>query len=74
MKMKNPPHPGLHVKHEIEALELSVSQTAQALGVTRLQLHRLIARQNAISAEMALRLETVIGGTADMWLRLQTAY
>jgi addiction module HigA family antidote len=74
MAMKNPPHPGLHVKDEIEALKLSVSQAAGSLGVTRSQLHRLIAGESAISAEMALRLETVVGGSADMWLRLQAAY
>jgi antitoxin HigA-1 len=74
MVMKNPPHPGFHVKDEIEALDMSVSKIASALGVTRSQLHRLIAGQSAISAEMALRLEAVIGGTADMWLSLQAAY
>ena len=70
MPMKNPTHHGLHVKQEIEALDMSVSQTATALGVTRSQLHRLIAGQSAISAEMALCLEVVIGGSADMRLRL----
>ncbi len=73
MPMKNPPHPGLHVREEIDALGLSVSKAAQALGITRSQLHRVLAG-SAISAEMALRLETVIGSTADMWLRLQAAY
>lgn len=74
MPMKNPPHPGLHVKDEIEALELPVGKAAVALGITRSQLHRVISGQSGISAEMALRLETVIGGSADLWLRLQAAY
>ena len=72
--MKNPPHPGLHVRDEIDALGRSVSKAADALGATRSQLHRVLAGQSAISAEMALQLETVIGSTADMWLRLQAAY
>ena len=74
MPMKNPPHPGLHVRDEIDVLGLSVSKAADALGITRSQLHRVLAGKSAISAEMALRLETVIGSTADMWLRLQAAY
>lgn len=74
MPMKTPSHPGLHVREEIDALGLSVSKAADALGITRSQLHRILAGQSAISAEMALRLETVIGSTADMWLRLQAAY
>ena len=74
MPMKNPPHPGLHLRDEIDALGLSVSKAADAFGITRSQLHRVLAGQSAISAEMALRLETVIGSTADMWLRLQAAY
>ena len=74
MPMKSPPHPGLHVKDEIEALELPVGKAAVALGITRSQLHRVISGQSGISAEMALRLETVIGGSADLWLRLQAAY
>ena len=34
--MKNPPHPGLHVRHDcLESLQLSVTKGAEALGVTR---------------------------------------
>lgn len=74
MPMKNPPHPGLHVMDEIEALELPVGKAATALGITRSQLYRIVSGQSGISAEMALRLEAVIGGSADLWLRLQAAY
>jgi antitoxin HigA-1 len=30
--------------------------------------------ESSISAEMALRIEAVIGGSADLWLRMQVAY
>ena len=72
--MKNPPHPGHGLKDEIEALGLSVAELAKALDVTRQQLYRLIKGQCGITPEMAYRLERVIGGSADFWLRLQMSY
>ncbi|OXT01644.1 addiction module antidote protein, HigA family [Notoacmeibacter marinus] len=74
MTMKNPCHPGELVKSDLEALKLSVAKGADALGVTRSQLHRVIKGDSAISPEMAVRLEAVIGGSADTWLRMQSAY
>ena len=36
MTMKNPPHPGLSVRHDcIEPLGLTITEAAQASGVTR---------------------------------------
>lgn len=74
MAMKTPPHPGRLVKGAIEELKLSVAQAAEAIGVTRSALNRVVNGTSSISPEMALRLETVIGSTADAWLRLQAAY
>lgn len=72
--MKNPPHPGRAIKGEIEALGLSIADAAKALGVSRSQLHRVASGESALSPELALKLEVVIGSTADAWLRLQAAY
>ena len=74
MPMKNPPHPGEMIGDEIEALGVSISAAAKALGVTRQQLHNLIAGRSGITPEMAVRLEMAIGGSADTWVRLQTNY
>ncbi|MCP5084910.1 MAG: HigA family addiction module antidote protein [Alphaproteobacteria bacterium] len=74
MPMKNPPHPGGSVKEELEYLGLSIAEGAKALGVTRQQLYKVTTEQSAISPEMALRLEAVIGSTADSWLRMQVAH
>lgn len=72
--MKNPPHPGIGIRDEIEELGLSVAEAAEGLGVTRQQLYRVINGKSGITPEMAFRLEKAIGSTADMWLRLQTSY
>ena len=74
MPMKSPPHPGLGLRDEIEALGLTVAKAADGLGVTRQQLYRVIRGESGVTPEMAIRLEKAIGGTADSWLRLQTAY
>ena len=74
MPMKNPPHPGRIVKGSLTELDLSIAQGAEALGVSRSQLNRVVKGDSAISAEMAVRLAAVIGSTADHWLRMQMAY
>jgi len=74
MPMKKPPHPGLGLKDDFDELGLSIAQAADALGISRSQLHRVVAGKSDISAELALRLEVVIGSTADAWLRQQAAY
>lgn len=74
MAMKTPPHPGRLVKGALDELGLSIAQTATALGVTRAALNRVVNGTSSISPEMALRLEIVIGSTAEAWLRLQAAF
>ena len=74
MPMKNPPHPGLGLRDDIEALGLSVADAAEALGVTRQQLYNVIKGKSSITPEMALRLEKGIGSTAETWIRLQSAF
>jgi len=75
MPMKNPPHPGRIVFEEcIQPLQLSVTAAAAALGVTRNTLSELVNGKRGISPEMAVRLETVFGGSAESWLLQQAQY
>ncbi len=75
MSMKNPPHPGLSVRHDcLEPLGLSVTEGAKALGVTRQALNNLVNGNAGISPEMAVRLDKAFGGGAETWLRIQMAY
>ena len=75
MPMKNPPHPGLSVRHDcLEPLGLSVTEAARRLGVSRKQLSSLVNGHSAISPEIAIRLDKAFGGGAETWRRLQTAY
>lgn len=75
MPMKEPPHPGLSVRHDcLEPFGLSVTAAAKALGVTRQALNNIVNGKAGISPEMAIRLDKAFGGTAEGWLALQTAY
>lgn len=75
MPMKNPPHPGLSVRHDcIEAHDLTITDAAEILGVTRQTLNNLVNGKSGISADMAIRLDKAFGGDAETWLRLQMAY
>ena len=75
MPMKNLPHPGLSVRHDcLEPLDLSVTEAARKLGVSRKQLSSLVNCRSGISPEMAIRLDKAFGGGADVWYHLQTDY
>jgi addiction module HigA family antidote len=74
MPMKNPPHPGEMIGDSLDEMGVSIVDAARALGVTRQQLHNVIAGRSAVAPEMAYRLEKALGSTADAWLRMQAAY
>ena len=66
MPMKNPPHPGLSVRHDcLEPLGLSVTEAARKLGVSRKQLPDIVNCRSGNSPEMAIRLDKAFGGGAD---------
>jgi addiction module HigA family antidote len=74
MEMKNPVRPGLLVNECLNDLGLSVAEAAKGLGVTRQQLHNVIAGRSRVTSEMAIRFERAFGSTADTWLRMQMNY
>jgi addiction module HigA family antidote len=72
-------HPSIRVPHPAESLReislpaLGISKTAfaKALGVSRQTLYDLLDEKQGVTAAMALRLEAVVGSTAEHWLRAQ---
>ena len=75
MKMHNPPHPGEILRGLcLEPLNLSVTETAQALGVSRKTLSSILNGRAGISPEMAVRLSIAFNTTAESWLRQQLQY
>ncbi|MXX47001.1 MAG: HigA family addiction module antidote protein [Chloroflexi bacterium] len=75
MPMKNPPHPGETVLVLcFEPFDLSITDAATHLKVDETYLAALCEGQDRITADLAVRLEQAFGGTAESWLRLQTAH
>jgi addiction module HigA family antidote len=75
MPMRNPPHPGRHIRLEyLDPLGLSITEAARILGVTRANLSNIVNGKSGVSPEMAVRLAKAFGGAAEIWLRLQNAY
>ena len=74
--LRRPPtHPGAILRQDVlPALGLSVTEAARRLGVSRQQLHRVLAETHPLSTEMALRIARLEGNTPDLWLRMQQAY
>ena len=70
--MFNAPHPGEILQEYLEGI--SVTTAAQALGVTRTNLSRILHGHTGISADMALRLSEALGTTPEFWLNLQVQY
>ena len=76
MSMYNPSHPGEILKElVIEPLELTITDVARHLNISRKTLSKVLNGRGAITPEMAVRLELAFKQpSADHWLRLQNAY
>lgn len=73
--MKNPQHPGETIRELcLKPLKLSVTDAADALGISRVSLSELLNGKNGLSPEMAVRLTKAFGSTPEFWLRLQMNY
>jgi len=68
--MYNPAHPG-EVLREFFPEKLTVSDAAKRLGVSRVQLSRLLNARAAMTAEMAIRIAMLTGTSAESWLKNQ---
>jgi len=75
MKMHNPPHPGEILRELcLEPLELTITDAARALGVSRKTLSSILNGRAGISPEMAIRLSIAFDTTAESWLSQQVQY
>jgi len=72
MMMHNPPHPGEVLREWLT--DISVTEAARRLGVTRAALSRVLNGSAGISAEMDLRLSKAIGTTPGSWHAMQCDY
>ena len=68
-------HPGEILKLElIETRELTISKAAEILDITRQSLSNILNGKARIIPIIALKIENVFGGSARLWVNLQSTY
>ena len=72
-RMFNPAHPGEVLKEFLPA-DLTVTEAARRLGVSRVQLSRLLNGRAAMTADMALRVSLLTSTSAESWLSNQVQW
>ena len=71
MQRMDPVHPGECIRESVEAMGWTVGEAPRRLGVSRAAFSRVLNTRAAMSAKMALALETLDRGSADFWVRMQ---
>jgi addiction module HigA family antidote len=69
-RMHNPAHPG-EVLREFLPADMSVTEAAQRLGISRVMLSRVLNGRSSMSADMAIRVGLLTRTTPDTWLSNQ---
>ena len=73
--MHNPPHPGEILKEDyLNELNISVTEAAKALDVSRKALFELLNGHSGISPVMAKKLAKALNTSAEFWMNLQQQY
>lgn len=69
---RKPTHPGTVFYEDVmKPLNLSVTKTAEMLGVSRKVLSDFIHEKCSLSADMALRISIATGISAESWMNMQ---
>lgn len=74
MQMYNPPHPGRILKEALENVPTTVTDFAAHLGVSRVNLSRVLNCRAGITAEMSIRIGEAFGQSPDIWFKMQNAH
>jgi len=57
----------------LEPMHLEISELAEAMGVHRNTLSRLVHDRGTLTAPMAIKLAAALGNTPEFWLNIQHA-
>jgi antitoxin HigA-1 len=71
-KHRRPTPPGeILVRQFLKPLGITLTEFADTLGVTRARLSEIVNGKRGVTPDTALRLERVLGPSAQFWLNLQ---
>jgi len=71
---RRPTHPGYVVRMELEELDMTVTEAAERLGVSRPTLSAIVNENKPVTPRMALRLGRLFGNGTELWMNMQTRY
>lgn len=72
LKGLRPVHPGEILREDVlPALRKPKTEIARLLGVSRQTLYDVLNEKQPITANLALRIGKLVGGGAEIWLRMQ---
>lgn len=71
---RRPTHPGAILREDVlPALEMSQTELARRLNVSRMSVSELLLEKRSLSPEMAARIARFLRTTPQSWLRMQEA-
>ena len=71
---RKPTHPGAILREDVlPELGWTQMELANRLMVSRQTVSHLLHEEKAVTAEMAIRISSAVGGTAESWLSMQQA-
>ena len=73
-EMYNPAHPGELLQEWLEGLNLTLTDFAKHIGVSRVTLSRIANGKASITADMALRFSAAFGARPAIWMALLAQY
>ena len=69
---RKPSHPGIIFLEDImKPLNLSVTETARMLGISRKTLSEFINEKSSLSPELAIRISKATNTSAESWMNMQ---
>ncbi|MBD1551160.1 HigA family addiction module antitoxin [Pseudomonas typographi] len=70
-----PIHPGEVLKEEyLDPLQITPTALARALNVSAPTVNEIVRQRRNVTADVALRLATALGTSAEFWINLQATY
>lgn len=70
-----PIHPAAIIREDVlPELDMTKSEFAAALGISRQMLHGILTEKYPVTVEMAVRLGHVLGNGPGLWIRMQQAH
>jgi addiction module HigA family antidote len=75
LKGLRPVHPGEILREDVlPSLGKPKAEIARLLGVSRQTLYDVLNEKQPVTANLALRIGKLVGGGAEIWLRMQQRY